>query len=482
MKKIFKQFLFCTFFISGFLLCQNALAADIHICDTTVCGQTPGDGSTWSNALNDLPVSLVRGNTYYIADGNYSYHIFNDTEVSETYIYIKKATASAHGSNTGWDNAFGDGQAVWGTEIVSTYEIGIRFRTGYYVFDGVAGLENNSSSYGFAIVPTDPTKHQYLIGIPMIGDSNYQLDHITVSHAAIVTSGEGTGVPTQVGIFSNSNALYPSTNIVISNNYFYNASVNILIRQAQNWTIRDNYFDGNWSSSDNHGEQISPATSNNVFLYNNVFKDSSAFIVGAHNEAGGNTNWEVYNNIIFGNTGEFITAGFAMAESAESDGVISWQVHHNTFVDVVFSGRGAVFAGDLTDVNTQKSYAYNNLFFNCTRPSMSNLDKTLGGVVHDYNAYISSTEYTAATHNQVDDDGSNPFVDSVNGDYAIDITADTANDAHVINTGLTLASPYDVDYIGTERPAGSGFDIGAYEYVGASDVVAPASPTGLSVQ
>ena len=92
----FKFILFLIFFFSGFLMWGNAEAADIHICDTAVCGQTPGDGSTWSVALDDLPTTLVRGNTYYVADGNYGASTIDDTISGETYIYIKKATYITH--------------------------------------------------------------------------------------------------------------------------------------------------------------------------------------------------------------------------------------------------------------------------------------------------------------------------------------------------------------------------------------------------
>src|SRR5947199_10429256 len=39
-----------------------------------------GSGSDWTNAYPDLPSSLVRGDTYYVAAGNYGVHDFVDTE------------------------------------------------------------------------------------------------------------------------------------------------------------------------------------------------------------------------------------------------------------------------------------------------------------------------------------------------------------------------------------------------------------------
>jgi hypothetical protein len=54
-------------------------------------------GQDWGNACDDLPSNLIRGATYYIADGSYSSYTFDDAESGSEYIYIKKATLWDHG-------------------------------------------------------------------------------------------------------------------------------------------------------------------------------------------------------------------------------------------------------------------------------------------------------------------------------------------------------------------------------------------------
>jgi hypothetical protein len=89
---------------------------DHYICTMETCGIS-GDGSSWSSPLAELPVTLQRGHTYYVADGSYGSYTFDDPEQGEEYIYIKKAIESDHGMDTGWSSAYGDGQAVFADSI-----------------------------------------------------------------------------------------------------------------------------------------------------------------------------------------------------------------------------------------------------------------------------------------------------------------------------------------------------------------------------
>ncbi len=57
-----------------------------------------------------------------------------------------------------------------------------------------------------------------------------------------------------------------------------------------------------------------------------------------------------------------------------------------------------------------------------------------------------------------------------------------ASDTAAKDKGVDLGSPYNTDKLGTLRPQGSGWDIGAYEYVQGGDMMAPAAPSGLVVR
>lgn len=127
-------FVFGVFFISLFFV------GGVSAADHYVRQGASGSGNDWSNAYGSLPSTLIRGDTYYIADGVYGSYNFNTAVSGSQYITIKKATGADHGTNTGWVSGYGDGQA--------TFSSPIQFTTSYWLFDGAVweGFRINSNS------------------------------------------------------------------------------------------------------------------------------------------------------------------------------------------------------------------------------------------------------------------------------------------------------------------------------------------------
>jgi len=150
-----------------------------------------GDGSTWAaaatpggaGAFNALPATLIRGDTYYLADGSYGAYTFDDAESGELYIYIKKAIVTAHGTETGWSNAYGDGQAVFSVSATTWGGI-LGFTTDNYVIDGVVGGGYSSWTSGHGIKLAGGSNIFYGV---KCGDAAQQtgVHNITVSHVEI---------------------------------------------------------------------------------------------------------------------------------------------------------------------------------------------------------------------------------------------------------------------------------------------------------
>lgn len=105
-----------------------------------------GNGSDWTNAYGSLPATLTRGDTYYLADGNYGSYAFDDAESGTQWITVKKAIQSDHGTDTGWQNSYGDGAAEFSKW---------NFQTNYWEVDGQVGQWSSDwpgyVPYGFVV-------------------------------------------------------------------------------------------------------------------------------------------------------------------------------------------------------------------------------------------------------------------------------------------------------------------------------------------
>lgn len=472
------------------LYCSSLYAANVCIRYGTTYN---GDGTTWASATsaggvgakNVLTTPLTPGNTYYIADGESSSMVFIGDEyyTGSAYTYIKKATASVHGTDTGWLSSYGDGQMIFRGLVIEGPFIDI---------DGITGeLDGSVVPYGFLVQCTAETVY-------VNGDvaamwitrphAPYGGEHLYIRHVEIALSPNGCAdldaanalgwEPTSAAL-KGARGLYTDINILHC--YLKGASTN-LHHNWSNSTISDNYFGENCSRSFSHGQQISALYAHYITLSNNIFVDTETFVIGAHQAevvptiASGCSNWYIYNNIVIGGT---LSAVFAMAESGEYDGVTTWKVYNNTFVNVNCGARGAFFTGKLTDINSSKSYAYNNLFYNCTTPRMDNADSiSKNTIVHDYNGYLKCTgtiNSADETFPQRDDVATDPFTDSAGGDYSI--LVGTLPVENGISTDL-----FSTDFIGITRPQGAAWDIGAYEYVSGASYPKHQMGAGPTVQ
>lgn len=488
MKKIFTVLFFILF------IAFPVFAADQTLYVRDGASGT-GTGADWTNACEELSLCEAKvdratyDNVYiYVADGNYAGRItFDSVENGTRMIYIYKATVAAHGTETGWDNAYGDGQAVI-TAASSTQQLAISFRTGYYELNGKVGTGGDYSTYGFKVVPYDNANKEFLVGMPNLGDSTRQVDNIAVKYVAMVNSGYGDGTKERIGIYSNPAVGNGSYNIVISNCYFSGGHVNVYPLNSSFWTIENSYFADNWTGVP-HGEQIAPKDCDDFTIRNNIFKNTSLYVVGSHCAVSGtrcNFRYKIYNNIVDGMAaGVNFNSAFGNATVSYHNTNLQWEVHHNTILNVNFTNttaQGLVFTGYMDYVETDYHKVYNNLFYNCINPRLNHLSPyTSGQVVHDYNAFIACTagsggEVPNEDHDQTDATATNPFTNSAGGDYTISTTWDaaqvSAEKASLINKGKTdLGSPYDIDMAGNSRDATP--DIGAYESEASADTTDP---------
>ena len=175
-----------------------------------------------------MPATLVRGDTYYIATGNYTGgYRFNTPESGTTPITIKKATASDHCTDTGFQASFGTGQAVWDISDGGTWQFS---DNGYWVIDGQYRA-SPKSGHGFRInwgtkgVGTSASLYAVNVnGCASGPPCTPQLRNITFRYLEIVGGGVNGTTDDSFSISSVSrNAAGTQATVVINPNAFGNA-------------------------------------------------------------------------------------------------------------------------------------------------------------------------------------------------------------------------------------------------------------------
>lgn len=429
-----------------------------HAADHCIRADAGGndDGTDWTNAWTDLPATLTRGDTYYFADGEYAnfQYDFDDAESGTDYIYIKKATAAAHGTETGWDSGYGDGQA---TILDNAWHM--RFQTGYYVVDGVTGAGMDSTAYGFKFSYTGACDDGWtMIGAPGVGQGEYQLDHITIQYCAFVGPGEscGSGAYAQQGIYGYPDSGKEARDMTVQYCYFVDLNHHLFAIRWEDSLIQYNIFAENWSSASKHGDKIAFTLCDSVVLKNNIIYGEEGSTLLKFNQV---SNIDIYNNIVWGDSTIDYSAGFNAPGSSDDDGVDdvkNLQLHHNTFININFGTNSTLRSGKDDEVTDNPSYVYNNLFYNCL--NIAFVQATCESVYYDYNVYYDGDPDSLAA-NDISASG-DPFVNWENGDYTLnDVTG-----ADAINAGTDLGDDYDDDYNGTDRDDYTPWDIGAFEF------------------
>lgn len=120
-----------------------AEAANVYIR-----GGGSGAGTSWSDARGSFPTTVYRTNTYWLGNGTVTIDDMDVVPTSFTgpHVVIKKATASDHGTDTGWNSAYANQVIISGNTFVNYNG---------WVFDGKYRDESNppwswtnASAYG----------------------------------------------------------------------------------------------------------------------------------------------------------------------------------------------------------------------------------------------------------------------------------------------------------------------------------------------
>ncbi len=204
--------------------------------------------------------------------------------------------------------------------------------------------------------------------------------------------------------------------------------------------------------------------SNNTYRYNTITNQGqSALYSGAAVLASGSNN-AFYGNLVYNN----LRAGLVLQDCTDC------AVYNNTiYGNGSVAGASGLLIGDAGATPT-RPIVRNNII-----AASAGANVTLNGATSPTN-----------DHNLCDVAGT--WCDTVQAATAIFINPATANfrlntGSSALNTGATLAAPYDTDILGLHRPQGTFFDLGAYELNAAIiqpvvTIVNPTAATKLIVQ
>jgi len=486
--------------------CGSCSAGNVYyVRSSSTCGGGAGCGNNWTSAYTDLPTSLVRDATYYIADGTYGGHEFNDNENGTQYITIKKAVNegdggcsgfNCHGTDIGWIIDMGDGVAEW---VLDNSQSSLHFQTGYFIFDGVTGggpgnWDGGLTPHGFKIYPDSgaDTSSFHLILMQNSEDpDDPQPDFIEIKHCELTSPYRQSGSATYIG--DQDYAIYqnlqwwewdgPSPrdqnqgprNVTISYNYIHDVSVQIHHIQAQDWIIEYNYLvrnDVDWigGNPSNQGTALFDYGSDNMTIRYNIWEDISGtgFIDSKKNAFHDNYGWEIYGNVFYhtlgytyaGGTGNgVIVVGATVCTVINPCTTNDMKVYNNVFINILGGSVGIFFEG----TETLNNWTYNNIFYNTDRNWLG----LFFGVNHSHNMFIDNTggwndATLAASESGTGYAGTgDPFIDWQNGDFGLSSPTDAGKD--------DLGSPFDIDMFGNVRGADSNWDRGAIEFVGITE-------------
>jgi hypothetical protein len=359
-------------------------------------------------------------------------------------ITVRKATASHHGPDDGWQAGLGDGVADWGP---------LRFETSYHVFDGVVGggAESFTAGHGFRLAAADAAED-------LITTSDV-VGHITIRHVELTHGGDTHVVPSG-SAFNNVGTI---TDLEFSYNYVHHMSgLALFLRGGERWLIEHNFIDDVCGCSlydvDWHCEHLVVHGADDVTIRYNVMLAGRSTGILVNND-GESSGWKVYGNI-FDNEGG---SGILSVAADSADHSDSFVIVHN-----VFTGAG----GTRLIMDNGNHVVFNNIFFDTS-------DATSLPAEHDYNYYTDVDSILCdmgfAAHENGEsryptdcdrlDATADPFVGSASHDYRLAAPLEGWPGADLCDGILecTDADSYQIDMLGNVRGADGVWDRGAIE-------------------
>jgi len=424
----------------GLLWAVNVEAANHYI----LAGATgANNGSDWINAFTTIPATLVRGDTYYIAGGNYGAHTFNALSGTQ-YVSLQKATVSDHGTSTGWQDSYGTTTAVF-TSSGSVFTIHMVNLS----IDGVTG--SGTSGHGIKLTTTGTTQG----GGATIYSFNSAPDGLILRHLELAA-------PNPNGNLSNFNVdshVWPGANgQLIAYCYIHGGLVGVLLT-GSNETIEHSYLQNNGGQQ--HSEMIDAANTQNLIIRYNVLDnlvccDGTTYIEPQVNGGLVPNGLYIYGNIIKATRSDEGTNNPSLLSSTSGERVLNVFIYNNT----IYGLHGASPQVGFADTGVRGDNASSTI--------------TVRNNIWHANTYDPTFQSVQVQDHNILNTGGVSFVNAGAGDFHL---------AQATAAGVALSAPYNLDPDGNVRGADGTWDLGAFEFrTGGADMTPPATPINLVIQ
>jgi len=425
-------------------------------------GNDNNNGTSWSQAFRNPPLTMQRGVVYYFAGGTYPDYTFNDPASGTEFITLKKATLSDHGDETGWNSNYANDQAVFGELTFSS--------TSYVFFDGISPAQtvvryNNSQPGGESVVDITDSDNITILNTEI--DANFQSSGGNQTNGACTNVGiRRCSYITIDGCDMHDAAddgleILVSSNLSISHNKIYDLHgcgsddgcgpcFNGHSDGFEIYAVTDSEFIGNF---------LHDVPSTSMFFFGNWATSSSDHC----------RNILLANNIFYNNT----ETGFC-AYIEQADNV---RLYNNIFWGKVNASYGGLSIGRYV-TNLEM---YNNIILSI---NYSHIGGSYNASQHrgDYNFFGHSTgQYTEQANDIIGADPDFVAVNGANGPVIGNISRDNfmlKESSPCIDSGTNVNLEFDI--AGNTRPNGGAFDIGAFEYGVAGSDTSPPEVTSVT--
>ena len=477
---------------------SNPAPAGQTVLYVTPNGSGTKNGSDWNNAYAGLPGSLIRGDTYYLAGGSYGSHTFDDADSGTQMITVKKATASDHGTDTGWSSSYGETQAVLTAPVV--------FYTDYYAINGASRTDWKT---GYGIKVSNYPNPLHIEDVELLGVHN-----ITLSFVEIEGSHEYREVPNDCGdvtvgpladggpFHDDGIDLTSTSNILVDSSSIHDvggSNVILLANGNTGFTLQNSYIARDFSTPTCHENGISAQSGTyNMTIRYNWFEDVQG-TADIASPTGGPTNymgnWYIYGNVFSQSNGGDAGVGLGPIAIFGATATGDIFIYNNTIANFnPMSGSGGgeywiIFGTAGTPVTADRVYIKNNLWWNSWDYTWDLYPINFGNL-NAKDVQVSNNAYYGIPTTAVDLRGvtltltiqdsdpnkqispGNPFVGWTNSNFRL--TAPT-------QSGAALPAPFNIDPDGNVRGADGTWDRGAYEYnSGQTGGTQPPSPVNGS--